>query len=174
MGALSVFRTVPYGTLSDYALSVIPLFILMGTLAFASRLSKDLYDSAHGVLGALRGGLAMTTVAACAAFAAISGSSTATAATMGKVALPEMRRYGYADVMATGAVAAGGTVGILIPPSVILIIYGIITEQSIGELYMAGFIPGILQAVLFIGTIYILCRFNPSMGPPGPSNSIKQ
>jgi len=146
----------------------------MGCLAFAVRLSKDLYDSAYGFLGGLRGGLSMATVAACAGFAAISGSSTATAATMGKVALPEMRRYKYSDVLATGTVAAGGTIGILIPPSTIMIIYGIITEESIGELFMAGFIPGIFQAILFISTIYLLCWRRPDLGPPGPSTNLKQ
>jgi len=174
VGAFSVLRTVPYATLSDYGLSVIPLFVLMGSLAFYSGLSKDMYESAHGFLGSLRGGLAMTTIAACAAFAAMSGSSPATAATMGKVALPEMRRYKYADVLSTGAVAAGGTIGILIPPSIILIIYGIIAEQSIGALYMAGFIPGILQAILFILTIAVLCWRKPAIGPPGPRTNLKQ
>ena len=173
-GALSLLRTVPYATFSDYGLSVIPLFILMGSLAFSAGLGKDMYDSAHGFLGSLRGGLAMTSVVACAAFAAMSGSSPATAATMGKVALPEMKRYKYGDALATGAIAAGGTIGILIPPSVILIIYGIITEQSIGALYMAGFLPGILQAILFVLTIAILCRRNPVIGPPGPRTNFKQ
>jgi len=174
VGALSLLRTVPYATFSDYGLSVIPLFILMGSLAFSAGLGKDMYDSAHGFLGSLRGGLAMTSVVACAAFAAMSGSSPATAATMGKVALPEMKRYKYGDALATGAIAAGGTIGILIPPSVILIIYGIITEQSIGALYMAGFIPGILQAILFVLTIAILCWRNPVIGPPGPRTNFKQ
>lgn len=173
-GALSVLRTVPYATFSDYGLSIIPLFILMGSLAFYAGLSKDMYDSAHGFLGGLRGGLAMTTVAACGAFAAMSGSSPATAATMGKVALPEMRRYKYDDVLATGAVAAGGTIGILIPPSIILIIYGLITEQSIGALYMAGFLPGVLQTILFMLTIAILCWRKPALGPPGPRTNFKQ
>jgi len=173
-GAFSVLRTVPFATFSDYALSVIPLFILMGSFAFSAGLSKDMYDSAHGFLGGLRGGLAMTTVAACGAFAAMSGSSPATAATMGKVALPEMKRYKYDDVLATGAVAAGGTIGILIPPSIILIIYGLITEQSIGALYMAGFIPGVLQIILFMLTISILCWRKPSIGPPGPRINFKQ
>jgi tripartite ATP-independent transporter DctM subunit len=122
-------------------------------------------------LGQLRGGLAMATVGACAGFAAISGSSLATAATMGTVALPEMKRYKYDSRLATGAVAAGGTIGILIPPSVILILYGIITEQSIGKLFLAGFIPGVLEAVFYMVTIYILCKINPFMGPPGPRTS---
>ncbi len=173
-GAFSLLRTLPFSVFSDYALSVIPLFVLMGSLAFVSKLSEDLYDSAHGVLGQLKGGLAMSTIAGCAAFAAISGTSVGTAATMGKVALPEMKRYRYDDAMATGAIAAGGTIGILIPPSVILIIYGIITEQSIGKLYLAGFLPGILQAILFIITIAIMCWRNPNLGPPGPRTNIKQ
>lgn len=173
-GAFSVLRTVPFSTFWDYGFSVIPLFVLMGSLAFVSRLSEDLYASAHGVLGGLKGGLAMATVAGCAAFAAISGTSVGTAATMGKVAFPEMRRYRYDDALSTGAIAAGGTIGILIPPSVIFIIYGIITEQSIGKLYMAGFLPGILQAILFIIAIAIVCWRNPNLGPPGPKTNFKQ
>jgi len=171
-GGLGVLRTVVYSTFADYNLSVIPLFILMGSFCFFAGLSKDLYDTVHSWLGQLRGGLAMATVGACAGFAAISGSSLATAATMGTVALPEMKRYKYDDRLATGAVAAGGTIGILIPPSVILILYGIITEQSIGKLFLAGFIPGVLEAVFYMVTIYLLCKSNPIMGPPGPRTSI--
>jgi len=167
-GGLGVLRTVVYSTFADHSLSVIPLFILMGSFCFYAGLSKDLYDTVHSWLGQLRGGLAMATVGACAGFAAISGSSLATAATMGTVALPEMKRYKYDDRLATGAVAAGGTIGILIPPSVILILYGIITEQSIGKLFLAGFIPGVLEAVFYMVTIYVLCKLNPFMGPPGP------
>jgi C4-dicarboxylate transporter, DctM subunit len=173
-GAFSVLGTVPFATFGDYGFSVIPLFMLMGSLAFVCRLSEDLYESAHGILGGLKGGLAMATVAGCAAFAAISGTSVGTAATMGKVAFPEMRKYRYDDALATGTIAAGGTIGILIPPSIIFIIYGIITEQSIGKLYMAGFLPGILQAVLFILTIAVVCWINPSFGPPGPKTSFKE
>jgi C4-dicarboxylate transporter DctM subunit len=171
-GGLGILRTVVYSTFASYDLSVIPLFILMGSLCFFAGLSKDLYDTVHSWLGQLRGGLAMATVGACAGFAAISGSSLATAATMGTVALPEMKRYKYDDRLATGAVAAGGTIGILIPPSVILILYGIITEQSIGKLFLAGFIPGVLEAVFYMVTIYILCKRNPLMGPPGPGKSL--
>jgi len=170
-GGLGVLRTVVYSTFADYNLSVIPLFLLMGSFCFFAGLSKDLYDTVHSWLGQLRGGLAMATVGACAGFAAISGSSLATAATMGTVALPEMKRYKYDDRLATGAVAAGGTIGILIPPSVILILYGVITEQSIGKLFLAGFIPGVLEAVFYMVTIYILCKSNPLMGPPGPRTS---
>lgn len=170
-GGLGVLRTVAYSTFADYNLSVIPLFILMGSFCYFAGLSKDLYDTVHSWIGQLRGGLAMATVGACAGFAAISGSSLATAATMGTVALPEMKRYKYDDRLATGAVAAGGTIGILIPPSVILILYGVITEQSIGKIFLAGFIPGILEAVFYMVTIYILCKHNPLMGPPGPRTS---
>ncbi|HJX13985.1 MAG TPA: TRAP transporter large permease [Dehalococcoidales bacterium] len=170
-GGLGVLRTVVYSTFADYGLSVIPLFILMGSFCFYAGLSKDLYDTVHRWLGQFRGGLAMATVGACAGFAAISGSSLATAATMGTVALPEMKRYNYDDRLATGAVAAGGTIGILIPPSVILILYGVITEQSIGKLFLAGFIPGVLEAVFYMVTIYIMCRSNPQLGPPAPRTS---
>jgi len=173
-GALGVLRTVPFTTFSDYGFSVIPLFILMGCIAFFGRLSEDLYKSAYRVLGGMRGGLAMATIVACAIFSAVSGSSVATAATMGKVCLPEMKKYSYDDAMATGCVAAGATMDILIPPSVILIIYGIVAEQSIGKLYLAGFIPGIIQAVLFMSIIYIICWLRPNMGPPGPSTNWKE
>ena len=171
---LGILRTVTYSTFADYNLSVIPLFILMGAFCFYAGLSKDLYDTVHAWLGHLRGGLAMATVGACAGFAAISGSSLATAATMGTVALPEMKRFKYSDRLATGAVAAGGTIGILIPPSVILILYGVITEQSIGKLFMAGFIPGILEAVFYMVTIYVLCKSNSRLGPPGPKTTVRE
>jgi C4-dicarboxylate transporter DctM subunit len=169
MGAgLMVLKTVPFTTFSNYGLSVIPLFILMGIVCFHAGISKELYEAVHKWLGHLKGGLAMATVGACAFFAAVSGSSLATAATMGAVALPEMRRYKYDSALATGAIAAGGTMGILIPPSVPLVIYGILANQSIGKLFMAGIIPGILEAVFYIITIAILCRFKPNIGPPGP------
>ncbi|MFC1860910.1 TRAP transporter large permease [Chloroflexota bacterium] len=164
----------PYDSASNFSLSVVPLFILMGSFCFYAGISRDLYYTMYRWLGHLRGGLAMATVGACAGFAAVSGSSIATAATMGTVALPEMRRYKYDDRLATGAVAAGGTIGILIPPSVVLIIYGLITEQSIGRLFLAGFIPGILEAVFYIATISLLCVHNPQMGPRGPSTSFKE
>ncbi|MBA7495801.1 C4-dicarboxylate TRAP transporter large permease protein DctM [subsurface metagenome] len=172
--ALGVLRTVPYRTFADYGFTIIPLFILMGSFCFYAGLSKDLYGAVHNWIGQLRGGLAMATVGACASFAAVSGSSLATAATMGTVALPEMKRYKYDDRLATGCVAAGGTIGILIPPSVGLVIYGILTEQSIGKLFLAGFFPGVLEAVFYMITIYILCRRNPLMGPPGPRTSFMQ
>lgn len=172
--ALGLLRTVPYSTFASIELSVIPLFILMGTFAFVSGMSVDLYYAANKIVGQMRGGLAIATVAACSLFAAVSGSSLATAATMGRVVLPEMKRYGYHPRLSTGAVAAGGSIGILIPPSVILIIYGIIAEQSIGKLFLAGFIPGILEGVFYILTIMILTWKNPALGPPGPGTSGKE
>lgn len=166
--AFGILRTVPYSTFANEGMSVIPLFILMGAFAFESGMSEDLYRAVHKIFGGLKGGLAMATVAACACFAAISGSSLATAATLGRVAMPEMKKYKYDLGLATGSIAAGGCIGILIPPSVILIIYGIITEQSIGKLFMAGVIPGILEAAFYIVTIWLLTRKNPALGPPGP------
>ncbi|MFC1863606.1 TRAP transporter large permease [Thermodesulfobacteriota bacterium] len=169
--ALGVLITVPYRTFASYDFSVVPLFILMGAFCFHAGLSKDLYNTVYRWLGHFRGGLALATVGACAGFAAVSGSSVATAATMGTVALPEMERHNYDPALATGSVAAGGTIGILIPPSVGLIVYGIIAEQSIGRLFLAGFIPGVLEAVFYIITIFIICRINPRLGPPGPRAS---
>jgi len=171
---LGLLTAVPYSTFASYPLSVVPLFILMGAFCFHAGLSRDLYETVYKWLGQLRGGLAMATVGACAGFAAVSGSSLATAATMGTVALPEMKRFKYDPALATGCIAAGGTIGILIPPSVILIIYGIIAEQSIGKLFLAGFIPGILEAVFYMVTIYIICKRNPLLGPPGPMTSLKE
>ena len=172
--ALGVLGTVPYSTFANYNMSIIPLFILMGAFCFYSGLSKDLYDTVHAWLGHFRGGLSMATVGACASFAAVSGSSLATAATMGTVALPEMKRHQYDDRLATGAVAAGGTIGILIPPSIVLILYAVLTEQSIGKLFLAGVIPGVLEALFYLFTIYILCKFNPQFGPPGPGTTFRQ
>lgn len=166
--ALATLKTVPYSTFASYDLSVIPLFVLMGTLCFYAGLSKDLYSTVHKWIGHLPGGLAMATVGACAIFAAVSGSSVATAATLGTVALPEMKKYKYSDALATGAIASGGTMGILIPPSTGFIIYGVITEQSIGKLFLSGIIPGILEALFYIATIFILTKLNPLIGPPAP------
>jgi C4-dicarboxylate transporter DctM subunit len=173
-GGFAVLRTVPFTTFANYGMSVVPLFILMGVFCFYSGISKELYDCVHKWLGQLRGGLAMATVGACALFAAISGSSLATAATMGSVALPEMKRYRYDPALAAGSISAGGTMGILIPPSIPLVIYGILTSESIGKLLMAGIIPGILQAVFYIITIHILCLWRPSLGPPGPKSSLME
>lgn len=172
--ALGLLRTVPYTTFASNNLSVIPLFILMGSFALASGMSENLFKAVYKWLGHLRGGVAQATIVACACFAAISGSSLATAATLGAVALPEMRKFKYNDSLATGAVAAGGSVGILIPPSVILIIYGIITEQSIGKLFLAGFIPGVMEMFFYLGAVWFLTTLNPEHGPKGPKTSVSE
>jgi C4-dicarboxylate transporter, DctM subunit len=169
---LGVMKTVPFSSFASYDFSVIPLFLLMGEFCFHANISDDLYIAAHKIMGKVRGGLAIATIGACAAFSAVSGSSVATAATMSKVALPEMKRYGYDMALATGTLAAGGTLGILIPPSVVLVTYGILTSQSIGKLFLAGFVPGIMQAILFMIVIYYVCWRNPSMGPSGPGSSL--
>jgi tripartite ATP-independent transporter DctM subunit len=170
--ALRILGQFPYAYSSVYELSVIPLFVLMGNFATASGLGRDLYGAAYAWIGHRRGGLASATIIACAGFAALSGSSVASAATMGKVALPEMRRYGYDPRLATGAVAAGGTLGILIPPSTAMIIYALLTEQSIGKLFLAGFLPGLLLTLLFVVTIAIVAGLRPEMGPPGDRQTL--
>lgn len=157
--AISMLSLGPIRTATDYSLALIPLFILMGSVAGVSGMNSELYRAANAWLGHQRGGLAMSTIAACGGFSAISGSSVATAATMAKVSLPEMKRYGYPDSIATGTVAAGGTLGILIPPSVILAVYGLLTEQDIGKLFVAGVIPGLLAIVLYMLTIRIYFHF---------------
>ena len=159
---------------SSYGLTVVPLFIFMGQLSFYSGISRRLYDAAHVLMGGKRGGLAMATVGACAGFSAISGSTNATAATMATVTLPEMKRFGYDMSLATGTVAAAGSLGILIPPSTIFIIYGILTEQSIGKLFAAGIFPGILLALLFMFVIYIRVYRNPSLAPAGPKTVMSE
>ncbi len=165
--ALSSLGNAPYSYSTVYDLAVIPLFVLMGNCAAVSGMSRDLYAAAYAWLGHLRGGLASATIAACAGFAAVSGSSVASAVTMGRVCLPEMKRYNYDDGLATGTVAAGGTLGILIPPSTAFVIYAILTEQSIGRLLLAGFLPGLLLSFLFVVTIMIWTWMKPELGPPG-------
>jgi C4-dicarboxylate transporter, DctM subunit len=171
---LSLLARDVWNVFSSYNLTVIPLFVFMGQIAFHAGISRRLYDSAYVLLGHRRGGLAMTTVGACAAFSAICGSTNATAATMATVALPEMKRYGYDMGLATGTVAAAGSLGILIPPSVIFIVYGILTEQSIGKLFAAGILPGILLCLLFLLTIHLRVMKNPSLAPPGPKSSFRK
>jgi C4-dicarboxylate transporter, DctM subunit len=158
---------------SAYSLTVVPMFIFMGQIAFYSGISRRLYDFAYVIAGHRRGGLAIATTVACAGFAAICGSTNATAATMGTVALPEMRRYRYDMKLATGCVAAGGSLGILIPPSVVFIVYGIMTQESIGKLFVAGIFPGILLTLAFILTVVILCRWKPSIAPVGDKADFK-
>ncbi|MFO7568504.1 MAG: TRAP transporter large permease [Smithellaceae bacterium] len=156
-----------YSTFSAYNLTVIPLFVLMGQIAFHSGISGRLFHAAHKFLGHLPGGLAIATVGACAGFSAVCGSTSATSATMASVALPEMKKYKYDPALATGVVAAGGSLGILIPPSTIFIIYGIMTEQSIGELFLAGVLPGILLTCFFVISILIWTWMKPEIGPRG-------
>ncbi len=172
--ALALLAQDIYETFSAYTLSVIPMFILMGTFAFASGISERLYRTTHAWVGSLRGGLTIATVLACSGFAAISGSTAATAATMGKIALPEMRKYKYDNTLATGCVASAGTLGILIPPSTVLIVYGILVEESIGKLFIAGILPGALLSLAFVATVAVLCFRNAELGPPGPSTTWKE
>ena len=163
--ALGMIGQLPVSVTMNYELSVVPMFVLMGTFVNRANLSRDLYDAAHAFLGHRRGGLAMATVAACGGFAAVCGSSLATAATMSKVAMPSMRRYGFSDTLAVGSIASGGTLGILIPPSVVLVIYGIMTGTDIGKLFLAGILPGLLTIGLYMLTIAITTAINPASGP---------
>lgn len=172
--ALSMFSTEIYGTFSSYSLTVIPLFVFMGQIAFHTGISRRLFATAHAWLGALPGGLAMATVGACTGFGAICGSGPATAATMAAVALPEMKRYRYDMELASGAVASGGSLGMLIPPSVVFIVYAIMTGESIGRLFIAGIVPGIFIALLFCLTIYISCRLRPHLGPASEGTTFRQ
>jgi tripartite ATP-independent transporter DctM subunit len=176
-GFSSAFNLVAvdtYDVLTSYSLTVIPLFVLMGQIAFNAGIAKRLYTSAYKFIGHVPGGLAMATVVGATAFKAICGSSPATAATFASVAVPEMDRYGYAKKLSTGIVASVGTLGILLPPSVTLIVFGIITEQSIAKLFMAGMLPGLLTAFFFMVVIYGWCKINPSIGPKGERSSWKE
>jgi len=172
--ALSLLAQDIFETFSSQPLSVIPTFILMGSFAFASGISQRLYFAGYTWVGHLRGGLTLATVLACSGFAAICGSTAATAATMGKIALPEMKKYNYDQSFATGTVASAGTLGILIPPSTVFIVYGIMTEESIGKLFVAGILPGAILTVLFMLTVVVLCLHNPKLGPAGPVTTWRQ
>ncbi len=172
--ALSLAARDFFSTFGSYNLTVIPLFVLMGQVAFHSGISARLFDAAYKFIGHLPGGLAIATIGACAGFAAICGSTNATAATMASVTLPEMKRYNYKPELATGVVAAGGSLGILIPPSVIFIVYGIQTEQSIGKLFISGILPGILLTFLFIAAILIWTTLKPELGPRGPKTTFSE
>lgn len=163
-----------YDTFASYDLSTIPLFILMGQIAFNSGISRKLYQTAYRFMGHVRGGLSMATVTACTAFGAVCGSSPATAATMATVGIPEMKRYHYSDKLSTGSVASGGGLGMIMPPSVVLIVYGVLTEQSIGALFVAGILPAILLTILFVGAIAIVCGISPKEGPPGERFSFRE
>lgn len=163
--SLAMTARLVVDTGQNYGLSVVPLFILMGNFVSRAGLSNELYNASHAFLGHRRGGLAMATVVACGAFSAICGSSLATAATMAKVALPPMRRFHYSDELATASIAAGGTLGILIPPSVILVIYGLLTEQSIGALFAAGILPGLVGVLFYVGAVRFTVWRRPEAGP---------
>jgi len=172
--AFAVAQTKIYETGRNYTLSVVPLFILMGNFVTRAGLSQELFRAAYAFIGHLRGGLAMATIMACAGFGAICGSSIATAATMAKVAYPSMKRFGYSDGLATGAIASGGTLGILVPPSTIMVIYGIITETNIGQLFAAGILPGIIAATLLCLAVQWVTWRDPAAGPRGERTSWRQ
>jgi tripartite ATP-independent transporter DctM subunit len=166
--AMSLLASESFTLASSAELVVVPLFILMGNVATEAGMSRRLYDAAYAIIGPVRGGLASATVIGCGGFAALSGSSVAAALTMGKVSLAEMDRFNYDPRLSTGVVAAGGTLGILIPPSTGFVIYAILTQESIGRLFLAGVLPGLLLLAMFVLTVSILCRLNPEMGPAGP------
>ena len=170
-GAASMVGRLIIDTAQNYGLSVVPLFILMGLFVNKGGLSRELYQVSYAFLGHLRGGLAMATICACAGFSAICGSSLATAATMSKVAMPQMRKYGYDDSLSTASIAAGGTLGILIPPSVILVIYGLLTETSIGSLFIAGIVPGLIGVLFYLGAVAFTVARRPQSGPAGERTS---
>jgi C4-dicarboxylate transporter DctM subunit len=172
--ALNLLAKDIFDVFASYGFTVIPLFVLMGQIAFNAGIAKRLYHTAYRFIGHVPGGMAMATVAGATAFKAICGSSPATAATFASVAVPEMDRYGYDKKLSTGIVATVGTLGILIPPSVTLIVFGIITEQSIGKLFLAGLIPGLIIAFFFICIIYAWCRINPQLGPRGERSTWKE
>ena len=172
--AFASLQTRLYETGRNYTLSVVPLFILMGNFVTRAGMSQELFRAANAFIGHLRGGLAMATVLACAGFGAICGSSIATAATMAKVAYPSMKRFGYADTLSTGAIAAGGTLGIMIPPSTLLVIYGVFTETNIGKLFAAGILPGILGAILLCLAVQYVTWRDPKAGPRGERSTWKE
>jgi C4-dicarboxylate transporter, DctM subunit len=172
--SVSMTSRLVIDTAQDYGLSVVPLFILMGLFVNKGGLSRELYQVSYSFLGHMRGGLAMATIVACAGFSAICGSSLATAATMSKVAMPQMRKYNYADSLSTASIAAGGTLGILIPPSVILVIYGLLTETSIGKLFIAGIIPGLLGVLFYLAAVKYTITRNPKAGPAGERTSWRE
>jgi len=172
--AMATMTSTAYSLSSSYTLVILPLFLLMGGVASASGLSGRLFDAAYAWIGGFRGGLASAAILGCAGFSAVSGSSIATATAMGKVALPEMKRFGYAPSLATGAIAAGGTLGILIPPSAAFVVYALLTDESIGRLFMAGVFPGLLLTALFIATTGLIALARPQAGPRGPRTTFAE
>lgn len=173
-GVSFILGAAPFEAVFPYNLSVVPLFILMGVFAAQAGLSRSLYDAVNAFTGHARGGLAMATIGACALFGAICGSSLATSATMCQVALPQMRRHGYDDRLATASIAAGGTLGVLIPPSVILVLYGLLTETSIGQLFVAALLPGLLATFLYMAAIWVQVRRKPELGPASERHSWRE
>lgn len=172
--AVAMLGNEIWNVFSKYGLTVIPMFILMGQICFYSGVNKTLYETAYTWMGRTRGGLSMATIMACAGFAAICGSNTATAATMTSVALPEMKKYNYHPILSSSSIAVGSTLGVVIPPSVVLLVYGIYTEQSIGKLFWGSTLPGLLLAGLFCLTVYLLCVFRPEWGPGGERTTMWQ
>src|SRR6187455_1279618 len=172
--AMAMVETKVYDTGRNYTLSVVPLFILMGNFVTRAGMSQELFRTAYAFIGHLRGGLAMATIVGCAGFGAICGSSIATAATFAKVAYPSMKRFGYSDALSTGSIAAGGTLGILIPPSTIMVIYGIMTGTSIGKLFAAGILPGILATTLLCLAVRYITWRDPKAGPPAGRTSWRE
>ncbi|MEW6663684.1 MAG: TRAP transporter large permease [Thermodesulfobacteriota bacterium] len=172
--ALGMLGTTVYNTVAYYPLTVVPLFILMGAVISHSGLGEVLFEGAYKWLGHLRGGLATATIAACAVFAAMCGSSTAETVTIGRIALPEMKRYNYSDSFACGCVACAGSLAVLIPPSIGFLMYGILTEQSVGVLFIAGIIPGILLSALFVGTVLVITALHPQAGPAGSKTPLRE
>ncbi|TDO07691.1 tripartite ATP-independent transporter DctM subunit [Halomonas ventosae] len=172
--AIAQLKTVPVEVLSNYSFSAVPMFILMGVLAAHSGMAGTLFQSARTICGGWKGGLAIAAVGSCGIFSAISGSSLATASTMTRVALPEMERYGYNRGLATGALAAGGTLGIMIPPSIALLIYAILTEQSVGDMFMAGLVPGLMGLLMYALTVTVVMRLKPSLAVAGEPTSWRE
>lgn len=173
-GAVGTLATAPYAMLADYLFVTIPLFILMGNLAFEGRIVADSYTAGQKWLGRVPGGLAMATILGCAGFAACTGSSTATASMMTSTTLPEMERYKYSPALATGTIASGSGLGILIPPSIPLVVYGLLAQESIGQLFLAGIIPGIILTLFFMGTIFTWVKIRPAAGPSGPASTWRE
>src|ERR1700704_5308153 len=172
--ALKIVGHTTMRTVTDFNFAVVPLFLLMGAFPTTSGMSRELFRAANAFLGHLRGGLGIATIAACGGFAAICGSSVATAATFSRVAYPEMRSYGYPQSFATGVIAAGGTLGIMIPPSTVLAVYGLITEQDVGKLFIAGVLPGLLAVAMYMLTITLIGVARPKFLPAGPRHSWKE
>lgn len=172
--AMAILENAPFETLTNYNFSPIPMFILMGVLASRSKMSDQLFSGARTLFGAWNGGISLAALISCGIFSAISGSSVATAASMSRVALPEMQKHGYADSLATGTLAAGGTLGIMIPPSIALLLYALITEQSVGDMFMAGLLPGLLGLVLYCAAVSIQVYFRPHLVQPGEATTLRQ